>query len=73
VKDTAKPVPSALEQRHSIPYYRRLRASTGLKSRFMTSLRSVLDEMGLAQYAQAFADEGFDTWATLMDITESDL
>jgi len=39
----------------------------------MTPLRSMLDEMGLAQYAQAFADEGFDTWTTLMDITESDL
>jgi len=39
----------------------------------MTSLYAMLDEMGLAQYAQTFADEGFDTWTTLMDIVESDL
>ncbi|GAB7345397.1 hypothetical protein MBLNU457_3738t1 [Dothideomycetes sp. NU457] len=33
----------------------------------------MLDQIGLAQYAQVFADEGFDTWSTLMDIVESDL
>lgn len=33
----------------------------------------MLERLGLSQYRQAFAEEGFDTWDTLMDITESDM
>lgn len=33
----------------------------------------VLERLGLAPYFQAFVDEGFDSWETLQDITESDL
>lgn len=33
----------------------------------------MLERLGLSQYLQPFVDEGFDTWETLMDITESDL
>jgi len=39
----------------------------------MRDVESILNELGLSQYAQLFLDEGFDTWETLMDITESDL
>lgn len=39
----------------------------------MTNVVSVLEDLGLAQYASRLDDEGFDTWETLMDITESDL
>ncbi|KAI9676233.1 MAG: hypothetical protein M1829_003062 [Trizodia sp. TS-e1964] len=36
-------------------------------------LESVLDRLGLTEYLTAFLNEGFDTWETLLDITESDL
>ena len=39
----------------------------------MTGFGNLLERLGLSQYTQAFLDEGFDTWETLMDITESDL
>jgi hypothetical protein len=39
----------------------------------MTTLRSLLERLDLARYHDTFVDEGFDTWETLMDITESDL
>ena len=39
----------------------------------MTDLESILCRLGLAQYLPRFIDEGFDTWGTVLDITESDL
>ena len=39
----------------------------------MTDLKDVLMRLGLSQYYEPFVNEGFDTWDTLMDITESDL
>ncbi|KAK4672942.1 hypothetical protein QC763_107390 [Podospora pseudopauciseta] len=40
----------------------------------MTQLLStVFGELGLAQYLDAFLEQGFDTWETILDITESDL
>lgn len=39
----------------------------------MTELRPILARLGLIQYLEAFEAEGFDTWETLCDITESDL
>lgn len=39
----------------------------------MTGLGPVLARLGLAQYTAAFLEEGFDTWETVLDITESDL
>ncbi|KAK4181620.1 hypothetical protein QBC36DRAFT_66537 [Triangularia setosa] len=40
----------------------------------MTQLLStVFGELGLAQYLDAFIEQGFDTWETILDITESDL
>ncbi|KAI4848036.1 hypothetical protein E4T44_04170 [Aureobasidium sp. EXF-8845] len=39
----------------------------------MTTLKSLLKRLDLSRYHDAFVDEGFDTWETLMDITESDL
>lgn len=39
----------------------------------MSTLKQVLDRLDLARYHDAFVDEGFDTWETLMDVTESDL
>lgn len=39
----------------------------------MTDLHSSLEKLGLLEYAAGFLAEGFDTWETLTDITESDL
>ncbi len=36
-------------------------------------LEGVFGELGLSQYLGAFLDQGFDTWDTILDITESDL
>lgn len=37
------------------------------------SLDSIFGELGLSQYLDTFVDQGFDTWETILDITESDL
>jgi hypothetical protein len=39
----------------------------------MTDLHETLSRLGLAQYIEKFKEEGFETWETLLDITESDL
>jgi hypothetical protein len=39
----------------------------------MTDLEPVLERLGLEQYLPSFIHEGFDTWETVLDITESDL
>lgn len=39
----------------------------------MSDLKDRLARLGLSQYHQVFAAEGFDTWETVVDITESDL
>ncbi|KAI9664994.1 MAG: hypothetical protein M1821_006442 [Bathelium mastoideum] len=39
----------------------------------MTPLQNRLDQLGLLRYHDAFVSEGFDTWETLQEITESDL
>ncbi|KAI2636010.1 hypothetical protein GGS21DRAFT_489725 [Xylaria nigripes] len=39
----------------------------------MNSLETVLGELGISQYLDSFIDQGFDTWDTILDITESDL
>ncbi|KAF2280711.1 uncharacterized protein EI97DRAFT_453962 [Westerdykella ornata] len=39
----------------------------------MSDLGERLERLGLAQYLDAFVSEGFDTWDTVLDITESDL
>ncbi|KAL9123687.1 MAG: hypothetical protein Q9217_006907 [Psora testacea] len=39
----------------------------------MTELRPILARLGLEKYVDRFADEGFETWDTILDITESDL
>ncbi|KIH87629.1 chromatin-associated protein [Sporothrix brasiliensis 5110] len=36
-------------------------------------LEDELEELQLTQYYDAFVDQGFDSWETLLDITESDL
>ncbi|KAJ6784303.1 hypothetical protein PWT90_04252 [Aphanocladium album] len=36
-------------------------------------LDSVFSELGLAQYLDAFVDQGFDSWDTILDVQESDL
>ncbi|RAR15905.1 high mobility group hmg1 hmg2 [Stemphylium lycopersici] len=40
---------------------------------YMSDLKDRLARLGLSQYHQVFAAEGFDTWETVLDITESDL
>ncbi|KLU87744.1 hypothetical protein MAPG_06737 [Magnaporthiopsis poae ATCC 64411] len=37
------------------------------------SLGEIFGELGISQYLDAFVDQGFDTWDTILDITESDL
>ncbi|KAF2456635.1 hypothetical protein BDY21DRAFT_386116 [Lineolata rhizophorae] len=39
----------------------------------MSELEGRLAQLGLSQYLEAFVSEGFDTWDTVLDITESDL
>ncbi|KAG8525451.1 uncharacterized protein KY384_009095 [Bacidia gigantensis] len=39
----------------------------------MTDPGPILARLGLQQYLAPFADEGFDTWETILEITESDL
>jgi hypothetical protein len=39
----------------------------------MNSLREQLERIGLSQYYNTLVDEGFDTWETVLDVTESDL
>lgn len=36
-------------------------------------LDTTFRELGLSQYIDAFIDQGFDTWDTILDIQESDL
>lgn len=38
----------------------------------MTELDNIFAELGISQYLQDFLDQGFDTWDTILDITESD-
>ena len=39
----------------------------------MTELEPIFIHLGLSSYLQNFIDEGFDTWETVLYITESDL
>ncbi|KAL8658479.1 MAG: hypothetical protein Q9226_000973 [Calogaya cf. arnoldii] len=39
----------------------------------MTDPGPIFDRLGLGQYLERFVDEGFETWETVLDITESDL
>lgn len=39
----------------------------------MTDLYPILSRLGLAHYVERFSEEGFETWETVLDITESDL
>jgi hypothetical protein len=39
----------------------------------MNQLEDIFDELGISQYLGAFVDQGFDSWNTILDITESDL
>ncbi len=40
----------------------------------MTQLLDVVfGELGISQYLESFLEQGFDTWETILDITESDL
>lgn len=36
-------------------------------------LGAIFGELGISQYLEAFLDQGFDSWDTILDITESDL
>lgn len=39
----------------------------------MTDFRPIFLRLGLQQYIDTFAAEGFETWETILDATESDL
>ena len=39
----------------------------------MTDFRPIFSQLGLQQYIETFANEGFETWETILEITESDL
>ena len=36
-------------------------------------LETIFRELGIVQYRSAFINQGFDSWESIMDITESDL
>ena len=40
---------------------------------YMTDLATTFERLGLEQYLEQFVEEGFDTWETVLYITESDL
>lgn len=40
---------------------------------FTIELGDTLARLGLSQYLERFVQEGFDTWETVLDITETDL
>ncbi len=40
---------------------------------YMTELGDIFARLGLEQYLETFVTEGFETWETVLDITESDL
>ena len=47
---------------------------TTSSSGWMTQLLEVVfGELGISQYLGSFLEQGFDTWETILDITESDL
>lgn len=37
------------------------------------NLERLFAELGISQYLVSFIEQGFDTWETILDITESDL
>lgn len=39
----------------------------------MIELEQIFVELGISQYHEVFIEHGFDTWAAIQDITESDL
>jgi hypothetical protein len=39
----------------------------------MTDIEEELKRLGLSEYLEVLVAEGFDTWKTILDITESDL
>ncbi|KAK8114430.1 high mobility group protein- variant 1 [Apiospora kogelbergensis] len=39
----------------------------------MNQLEQIFGELGISHYLETFVDQGFDTWETILDITESDL
>ena len=39
----------------------------------MTELAEIFDDFNLTQYLHSFLEQGFDTWDTILDITEQDL
>jgi hypothetical protein len=39
----------------------------------MSDLGQQLERLGLFQYFEVLVAEGFDTWETVLDITDSDL
>ncbi|KAK8027393.1 High mobility group protein B3 [Apiospora marii] len=39
----------------------------------MNQLEQIFGELGISHYLDTFLDQGFDTWETILDITESDL
>ena len=40
---------------------------------YMNQLEQIFGELGISHYLETFVDQGFDTWETILDITESDL
>ncbi|TAQ84846.1 hypothetical protein B7494_g6832 [Chlorociboria aeruginascens] len=38
----------------------------------MTELGEIFEELGISHYLDDFVEQGFDTWETILDITESD-
>lgn len=36
-------------------------------------VETIFGELGITQYLDTFLEQGFDTWETILDITESDL
>ncbi|KFZ25063.1 hypothetical protein V502_00458 [Pseudogymnoascus sp. VKM F-4520 (FW-2644)] len=78
---TSTPTSAALEQtaalgkdsQYSHPLLAIPRCFSNPYLYFMTELEEKFDELDLAQYLDRFLEQGFDTWDTILDITERDL
>ncbi|KAL8895474.1 MAG: hypothetical protein Q9192_003611 [Flavoplaca navasiana] len=65
--------PESLALRSGAQVWNASEALRGSESPSMTDPGPIFDRLGLAQYLERFIDEGFETWETVLDITESDL
>lgn len=61
------------QARTSRPHHKKHHTTDPTTTCMSPTLSDVFGELGILQYLDVFVDQGFDTWETILDITESDL